>query len=75
MHRIAPIVEWRIPLLFLTGEGDILIPPELVERVARLIPHAQFVQIPGTGHSPYFEKPEEFNRIVLNFLRQRQGID
>lgn len=74
VHRIDPIIERRIPLLFLTGEGDILIPPGLVERVARLIPHAQFVQIPGTGHSPYFEKPDEFNRVVLEFLRQQQGI-
>lgn len=74
MHRIDPIVERQIPILFLTGEGDTLIPPQLVERVARLIPHAQFVQIPGTGHSPYFEKPDEFNRLVLDFLRQQQGI-
>jgi 3-oxoadipate enol-lactonase len=67
-YSSAPIVEQRIPTLFLTGEGDILIPPRLVERVARQIPHAQFVTIPATGHSPYFETPEVWNRIVLDFL-------
>lgn len=51
-YASAPIVEHRIPTLFLTGEGDSLIPPPLVERVARQIPHAQLVQISATGHSP-----------------------
>lgn len=69
VHSATPIIEWRIPTLFLTGGGDILIPPPLVERVARQIPHARFVTIPGTGHSPYFEKPQEWNRIVLDFLK------
>jgi pimeloyl-ACP methyl ester carboxylesterase len=42
-----------------------------VERVVRQIPYALFVKIPGVGHSAYFEKPEEFNRIVLEFLQPR----
>jgi pimeloyl-ACP methyl ester carboxylesterase len=37
--------------------------------LARQIPHAYVVQIPGTGHSPYFEKPDEWNRIVLESLQ------
>ena len=69
VHSATPIVEWRIPTLFLTGD-DILLPPRLIERVARQIPHAHFVQIPGTGHSPYFEKPDEWNRLVLEFLQE-----
>jgi 3-oxoadipate enol-lactonase len=68
VHYSTPIVEQRIPTLFVTGEGDTLIPPRLVERVAQQIPQARFVTVPGTGHSPYFEKPEEWNQIVLDFL-------
>jgi 3-oxoadipate enol-lactonase len=71
VHHVEPIMERPIPTLFLTGEEDILLPPQLVERVASQIPHALFVKIPGVGHSAYFEKPEEFNRIVLEFLQQR----
>ncbi|MBI3796998.1 MAG: alpha/beta hydrolase [Deltaproteobacteria bacterium] len=73
VHHVEPIVEQQIPTLFLTSEEDILLPPQLVERVARQIPQALFVKIPGAGHSAYFEKPEEFNRIVLEFLQQRIG--
>jgi pimeloyl-ACP methyl ester carboxylesterase len=29
------------------------------------------VMIPGAGHIVNMEKPEEFNRIVLDFLSQR----
>lgn len=68
-YSSASIVARRIPTLFVTGAGDTLIPPRLVERVARQIPHAQVVTIPASGHSPYFEKPDVWNRIVLNFLR------
>ena len=68
-YSSAPIVERRIPTLFVTGAGDTLIPPPLVKQVARQIPHAQVVTIPASGHSPYFEKPDTWNRIVLDFLR------
>lgn len=68
-YSSASIVARRIPTLFVTGAGDTLIPPRLVERVARQIPHAQVVTIPASGHSPYFEKPDTWNRIVLDFLR------
>jgi len=70
IHRAEPIVEKQIPTLFLTGEEDVLLPPRLVGRVAGQIPHALFVKIPRVGHSAYFERPGEFNRIVLEFLRQ-----
>jgi pimeloyl-ACP methyl ester carboxylesterase len=32
------------------------------------IPHARLAEVAGSGHSVYFEKPAEFNRIVLEFL-------
>ena len=33
------------------------------------MPASRFVEVPGAGHSVYFEKPDEFNRIVLEFLQ------
>jgi pimeloyl-ACP methyl ester carboxylesterase len=36
----------------------------------RKIPHARFVTVPQAGHSLYFEQPEDFNRIVADFLRE-----
>lgn len=70
VHPTTAIVERKLPILFLTAEEDTLIPPQLVERVAQLIPQSLFTKISGAGHSAYFEKPDEFNRIVLEFLQR-----
>jgi pimeloyl-ACP methyl ester carboxylesterase len=32
------------------------------------IPHARLAEVAGAGHSVYFEKPAEFNRLVLDFF-------
>ena len=36
--------------------------------MAELIPGAELVLMPGTGHFAPSEQPDEFNRIVLEFL-------
>ena len=56
------------PTLFLVGEQDPVAPPAAVELAAKLVRGAQFKMIPNSGHSPYFERPEAFNRTVLEFL-------
>ncbi len=63
--RFQPIVDWRIPTLLVVGEEDALVPPSVMEAMARRIPQARFVRVPGAGHSVYFEKPDDFNRGVL----------
>ena len=42
----------------------------VMEMMAQRIPHARFVKVPGAGHSVYFEKPDDFNRIVGDFLSE-----
>jgi 3-oxoadipate enol-lactonase len=68
-HPAEPLAERRIPAMLLVGEEDVLTPAKTMELMARRIPHAVFVKVPDAGHSVYFERPEEFNRIVLEFLR------
>jgi len=56
------------PLLCVVGERDPLFPPSVVRAAAALLPGARVVEIPGSGHSPYFEEPEAWNRAVAAFL-------
>ena len=59
----------RAPTLVLVGEEDrprILAAADLLERE---IPNARNTVIPGTAHVPNMERPEEFNRLVLDFLQ------
>lgn len=56
------------PALVLDGAEEELILPGEPERMAALIPGAKLRIMPGTGHFAPFEQPQEFNRIVLEFL-------
>jgi 3-oxoadipate enol-lactonase len=67
-NRFEPIVDWRIPTMLLVGAEDSIVPPPVMEMMAHRIPQARFVKVPGAGHSVYFEKPDDFNRIVTDFL-------
>jgi len=59
----------RIPSLYLAGEHD----PALAttREASRLVPGALFHQVPGAGHACCLEAPDEFDRLVLDFLRAR----
>ena len=68
-YQVDAIVEHQIPALFIVGEEDSLMPAHLIERVAQRLPGSRVVKIPAAAHSAYYEKPDEFNHIVLNFLQ------
>ena len=67
------IVERQIPTMLIVGEEDVLTPPALMELMHRRFPHARFIRVPGAGHSVYFERPDEFNRTLDNFLLEVPG--
>lgn len=57
-----------VPCLILAGELDQLTPLPTQQALHRFIPGSQFILIKGAGHVPNLEKPEEWNRAVLEFL-------
>ena len=57
-----------VPVLFLVGTEDAIFPPGLIRAAAARVPGARVVEIPGAGHSPYFEMSEAWNRVVTTFL-------
>ncbi|HYL37398.1 MAG TPA: alpha/beta hydrolase [Bryobacteraceae bacterium] len=67
---IRPVLDKKIPVLFIVGEQDQLIPPPIIEAMHKQMPGSQLVKVPGAGHSVYFEKPDDYNRILLDFLNQ-----
>ena len=56
------------PALVVGGERDTIVPLATGERIARLLPWAELVVIPGAGHNPMWERPDSFNRLVVDFL-------
>jgi 3-oxoadipate enol-lactonase len=65
----AVVAGLRPPLLCVTGEEDIVIPPAAVAVLASIVPGARLARVPQAGHSVYWERPQLFNRLVDEFLR------
>lgn len=58
----------RVPVLVVQSEHDEFIKREHAEYLARSIPDAEFVLLPGVSHFAPLQRPEAFNHAVLAFL-------
>jgi len=69
---VSRLHEIRVPTLILTGDADI---PDVHAHAGVIesgIPHSRRVVVRDTGHLMYMEKPEEFSRMVIQFLEQNR---
>ena len=64
------LAHLELPVLFVAGAEDPIFPPAVIREAAALVPNARIVEIPGAGHSPYFETALAWNDAVLDFLRR-----
>jgi pimeloyl-ACP methyl ester carboxylesterase len=62
------LADSKRPVMFVVGEHDVICPPRLVRALHELTPGSRFEVIEGAGHSAYFETPELFNRLLLDYL-------
>lgn len=58
----------RVPTLVVCGEEDKVTPPQLSGELAKLIPGARYAEIERAGHLTNLEQPDEFNRLVSEFI-------
>jgi pimeloyl-ACP methyl ester carboxylesterase len=69
-HRpqtLAALQGLKLPVLFMTGDDDIVFPPPAAQAMAKVMPNARVERFPA-GHSIYFELPAEFNAAVERFI-------
>ena len=59
----------HVPTLLVWGDKDRTVDPASAEPLAQCFPSSQLAIIQGAGHLPYEECPEEFTRIVTDFLQ------
>ena len=64
----ADLTSLGCPLLFISGDEDIVIPPFAADAIARAVPGARVDHIADAGHSVYFERAARFNALVERFL-------
>lgn len=56
------------PTLIIVGARDYLVPREWAERMARLLPKARLVIVPGAAHGMNYSHPEALRNAILPFL-------
>lgn len=62
-----------IPTLVIAGAQDVSTPPAVVEILAQGIPNTEFHVVDGAAHLGNIEAPEEFGRLIGEFLRRDLG--
>ncbi|MFN2590221.1 MAG: alpha/beta fold hydrolase [Actinomycetota bacterium] len=58
----------RVPSLVLVGDVDRLTPPSSALALKRRLPDARMIVFRDVGHCAMLEHPDEFNRVVEEFL-------
>lgn len=58
------------PVLLIWGKEDNITPSFVAEEFHKLIKNSELVWMEQCGHAPMMEKPEEFNRLMANFLNK-----
>ena len=62
------LAELDVPTLLVVGDADLPELRSLAERLAHELPDAGLATIEGAGHLPSLERPDELNRLLLDFL-------
>ncbi len=66
--------ELKPPALVVWGERDPMFPVALGRKLARAIPGADLVVLPGCGHSPAEESPASLTEAVLSHFERRAAF-
>ncbi len=82
-HLVSMLRSWRddleaiadslreisgLPVLLLWGSRDRAVYPSSIHQLQRQLKNSALVVFQGAGHMPYEEVPEEFNRVLCDFL-------
>lgn len=69
LERLGAI---RCPTLVTVAEDDILVPPRFSRELAQRIPGATLTIVERAGHAYFWERPDVFNAMCLEFLARER---
>ncbi len=84
LHVLSHVIDWRgqiitmrdraylaqgMPILVIWGDGDTVLPFAHATAAVESMPHSQLVTMAGVGHFVHNERPAEFSRAVVNFVK------
>ncbi len=78
MQRTQPnysandLAQISVPVAIVQSEHDEFIKPEHAEYLARSIPNAEYIDLPGVSHFAPLQRPDQFNAAMLAFLSNKR---
>ena len=67
---IERLAELNVPMLVVVGELDMPGIHEIADLLVEADPQAELVTIPGVAHMVNLEAPEEFDRVLVEYLQR-----
>jgi pimeloyl-ACP methyl ester carboxylesterase len=64
----------RVPTLVSVADDDILVPPRFSHELARAVPGATLRTFDRSGHCYFWERPDAFNAMCLEFLATHAAV-
>lgn len=58
----------KVPTLVVCGEFDQATPPALNKQIAEKVAGAKYIELPGCGHCPPLEQPDQFLVAIKDFV-------
>lgn len=75
-HNMAKeLNKIKIPVGLIWGRNDKITPPEVANEFNQLLPDSKLYWIDKCGHAPMMERPEEFNKLLKEFLDELKQKD
>jgi pimeloyl-ACP methyl ester carboxylesterase len=59
----------KCPTIYILGGASSIVPPETQKQLKEMLPNVEIVTMPGLGHYPHVEAPEEYLKIVTAFVK------
>lgn len=71
-HNMAKdLPKMETPTCIIWGKNDTVTPPDVAKEFDELLPDSELFWIDKCGHAAMMEHPDEFNRILNNWLEKR----
>ena len=71
--RRAALGHIHVPTLLVAGAQDTVAPPAVLQGMAAAVSGARCVTLADAGHLPHLERPDEFDELLLEFLRHARA--
>jgi pimeloyl-ACP methyl ester carboxylesterase len=72
-YSASDLAGIRVPVTIVQSERDEFIKPEHAQYLARTIPGAEYLLLPGVSHFAPLQRPDEFNTVMIGFIRSVLG--